>query len=278
MKTYKPTTPSRRKMTGYDFSKLSKVAPLKSLTKGFKKSVGRNNQGKITMRHKGAGVKRLYRMIDFKQDKLDIPAKVSSIEYDPNRSARIALLSYRDGEKRYILAPDGLKAGDLITSFSKEGPAETGNRMKLKYILQGTLVHNIELAPDGGGKLVRSAGAAAEVLANEGGYTQLKMPSSELRLVLENSRASIGQVSNTEHMHIVLGKAGRSRWLGIRPTVRGSAMNPVDHPHGGGEGKQPIGMPPKTPWGKPAYGVKTRRKKKKSTKLIVRRRIKKKRK
>lgn len=265
-------------MTGYDFSGLDKVAPLKPLTRGFKKAVGRNNQGKVTSRHKGSGVKKRYRIIDFKQDKLDISAKVSSIEYDPNRSARIALLSYKDGEKRYILAPDGLKAGDLIMSYKNRGPIEVGNRMKLKYIPQGTAVHNIELMPESGGKLVRSAGAAAGVLASENGYTQLKMPSSEIRLVSENSKASIGQVSNIEHMHIVFGKAGRSRWLGIRPKVRGSAMNPVDHPHGGGEGRQPLGMHPKTPWGKPAYGVKTRKKKKKSSKLIIRRRIKKKRK
>lgn len=272
MKIYKPTTPGRRQMTGYDFSNLSKVKPLKSLTVGYKRSKGRGNSGKITSFHRGGGHKRVYRLIDFRQDKFDIPARVDTIEYDPNRSARIALVTYKDGEKRYILAPDGLKIGDEIQTFSGKGLPEIGNRMKLKYIPPGTLVYNIELNPGQGGKLVRSAGSSAQVLATEEKYTQLKMPSGEIRKILADCFASIGQVSNPDHMHISLGKAGRSRWLGIRPHVRGSAMNPVDHPHGGGEGRQPLGMPPKTPWGKPAYGVKTRKKKKRSSKLILKRR------
>jgi large subunit ribosomal protein L2 len=259
-------------MSGYTFDALTKRPPLKSLTTGMKRAYGRNNQGKITTRHKGGGVKRRYRLIDFIQNKFDIPARVEHLEYDPNRSARIALLVFRDGERRYILAPEELKRGDTVIFYSGRGAVETGNRLQLRYIPQGTLVYNIELTPDGGGKLVRSAGTAAQVLASEGGYTQLKMPSSEIRLVPETARASIGQVSNIEHSSIVLGKAGRSRWLGVRPAVRGSAMNPVDHPHGGGEGRQPLGMPPKTPWGKKAYGVKTRKRKKKSSRLIVRRR------
>lgn len=260
-------------MTGYNFSNLSKVAPLKSLLEGFKRNVGRNNQGVITTRHKGGGVKRLYRFVDFKQNKFDIPGKVLSLEYDPNRSARIALVVYKDGEKRYILAPQDLKVGDRITTFLKAGPISIGNRMPLKYIPQGTLVYNIELRPVQGGKIVRSAGSAAQVLASEGGYVQLKMPSGEQRLVQENNFASIGQVSNIEHMNIVIGKAGRSRHLGIRPTVRASAMNPVDHPYGGGEGSQGRGTKrPKTAHGKVTGGHKTRNKKKKSRKFIIKRR------
>lgn len=260
-------------MTGYDFRGLSKAEPLKSLTFKIKKSFGRANNGRITSGHRGAGHKRLYRLIDFRQDKIDIPAWVKTIEYDPNRSARIALIVYQDGEKRYILSPDGLKIGSEVQTFSAKGNLETGNRMKLKYIPQGTLVHNVELNPGQGGKIVRSAGSSAQVLAQDRKYTQLKMPSGEVRMVLAENLASIGQVSNPEHIHINLGKAGRSRWLGRRPRVRGSAMNPVDHPHGGGEGAQPIGLTgPKTPWGKPARGVKTRKKKKKSGNLIIRRR------
>src|SRR3989344_8578860 len=273
MKQYKPTTSSRRQMTGYDFSGLNRAKPLKSLTFKIKKSFGRANNGRITSGHRGAGYKKLYRLIDFKQGKIEIPARIRTIEYDPNRSARIALIIYGDGEKRYILSPDGLKVGDEIQTFSGKGNIEIGNRMKLRYIPQGTLVHNVELNPGQGGKIVRSAGSSAQVLATEGKYTQLKMPSSEVRMILSENLASIGQVSNPEHIHINLGKAGRSRWLGRMPRVRGSAMNPVDHPHGGGEGAQPIGLTgPKTPWGKPARGVKTRKRKNKSNNLIIRRR------
>ncbi len=271
-KTYKPTTPGRRQMLGYDFSNLSKVDPLKSLTAGFRRAVGRNNQGRITSRHRGAGVKRLYREIDFKQNKINVPANVFSIEYDPNRTVRIARLHYADGERRYIIAPDGLKAGDKIITAEKTA-LEPGNRMKLKNIPQGTIIHNIELHPGKGGQLIRSAGVGATVLAHDGEYVQVVLPSSEVRRFLGEVMASIGQLSNTEHSSIVLGKAGRARYLGRRPKVRGTAMNPVDHPHGGGEGRQPIGMPyPKTPWGKHALGVKTRNKKKKSGKFIIRRR------
>lgn len=257
---------------GYDFSNLSKVKPLKSLTVGLRSRAGRNNQGRVTARHRGGGVKRSYRLIDFKQDKLNVPAKVFSIEYDPNRTVRIARLHYADGEKRYILAPDGLKAGDRLVSAEKTA-LEPGNRMKLKNIPQGTAIHNIELHPGKGGQLIRSAGAAATVLAHEGEYVQVVLPSSEVRKFHGDVMASIGRLSNIEHSSIKIGKAGRSRYLGRRPEVRGSAMNPVDHPHGGGEGRQPIGLKhPKTPWGKPALGVKTRNKKKKSWKFIVRRR------
>ncbi len=259
-------------MLGYDFSNLSKVDPLKSLTAGFRRAVGRNNQGRITSRHRGAGVKRLYREIDFKQNKINVPANVFSIEYDPNRTVRIARLHYADGERRYIIAPDGLKAGDKIITAEKTA-LEPGNRMKLKNIPQGTIIHNIELHPGKGGQLIRSAGVGATVLAHDGEYVQVVLPSSEVRRFLGEVMASIGQLSNTEHSSIVLGKAGRARYLGRRPKVRGTAMNPVDHPHGGGEGRQPIGMPyPKTPWGKHALGVKTRNKKKKSGKFIIRRR------
>lgn len=273
MKNFKPITPSRRQMTGYDFSGLTKVRPLKSLVKSLKRSYGRANNGRLTSRHRGGGHKKLYRIIDFRETKIDIPARVERIEYDPFRSARIALVIYADGEKRYILAPQGQKVGDTVQAFSAKGNPEIGNRMKLRYIPQGTQVHNIELNPGQGGKIVRSAGSAAQVLATEGKYTQLKMPSGEVRMVLAESYASIGQVSNPEHIHINLGKAGRSRWQGRRPHVRGSAMNPVDHPHGGGEGRQGIGLSgPKTPWGKPARGVKTRKRKKKSNNLILKRR------
>lgn len=272
MKTYKGTTPSRRNMTGYDFSNLTKVGPLKSLTRGGKRSVGRNNQGRITTRHKGAGVKRKFREIDFLQNKIGIPAKVTSLEYDPNRTARIALLAYADGEKRYILAPDGMRAGDTVI-MDKKTSLKIGNRMYLKNIPQGTMVHNVELFPGQGGRIAKSAGSGVIVLAKEGKYVQLQMPSSEIRLVLNSCMASIGQISNIEHSSIHIGKAGRSRRMGIRPAVRGSAMNPVDHPHGGGEGRQGIGLKhPKTPWGKPALGVKTRKVKKASQKHIVRRR------
>ncbi len=270
-KKYKPTSPARRQMMGYDFSNLAKIEPLKQLTVGFQRSNGRNNQGRITTRHRGGGVKRSYRIVDFKQDKLNIPAKVFSIEYDPNRTARIARLHYLDGEKRYILAPEGLKAGDTVMT-SEKNKLQPGNRMQLKNIPQGTIIHNIEMHPGKGGQMIRSAGSGATVLSHEGEYVQIVLPSSEARRFHGNVMASIGQLSNAEHSSIIIGKAGRSRYLGRRPAVRGSAMNPVDHPHGGGEGRQPLGMHPKTPWGKPALGVKTRNRKKKSKKFIVRRR------
>jgi len=271
-KKYNPTTPSRRHMLGYDFSNLSKVDPLKSATKGHHRSVGRNNQGRITTRHRGGGVKRLFREVDFIQNKNNVPAKVFSIEYDPNRTSRIARLHYADGEKRYIIAPVGLEVGATIVTSDK-APIEAGNRMKLKNIPQGTEIHNIELHPGKGGQTVKSAGSAATVLAHDAGYVQIVMPSSEVRKFSENSMASIGRVSNIEHATIVIGKAGRSRLMGIRPTVRGSVMNPVDHPHGGGEGRQPIGLRyPKTPWGKHALGVKTRDPKKKTKSFIIQKR------
>jgi large subunit ribosomal protein L2 len=274
MKIYHPTTPSRRHMKGYDFSGLSKITPLKSAVKGFKRSWGRNNKGRITSKHRGGGNKRLYREVDFKQNKLDIPGKVFSIEYDPNRTTRIARIHYADGDKRYILAPQDLSVGDTIITSEKTS-LKPGNRMKLKNIPQGSIVHNIELRPGQGGKLVRSAGSGATVLAKEGGYVQLVMPSSEIRMISEESFASIGQLSNMEHSSITLGKAGRSRWLGRRPKVRGSAMNPVDHPYGGGEGRQGRGTRrPKTAQGKITGGKKTRKKKNKTNKFIVRRRIK----
>ena len=275
MKRYKPTTPSRRGMTGYDFSNITEEKPLKTLTKGGKRSVGRNNQGKITTRHKGSGVKRKYRDIDFLQDKLGVSGSIASIEYDPNRTARIALVNYADGGRRYILVPDGLNVGDKIVS-DKKTDLGIGNRMELRNIPQGTMVHNVELFPGQGGKIGKSAGSSVTVLAKEGKYVQLQMPSSEIKQVLHTCMASIGRISNIEHSSITIGKAGRSRMMGIRPTVRGSAMNPVDHPHGGGEGKQGIGLKyPKTPWGRPALGVKTRNPKKASQKFIVRRRKKK---
>lgn len=267
-------------MTQVDFSLLTKKEPEKKLTKKLIRKVGRGFGGRITTRHKGGGHKRKYRLIDFKRtDKMDMEAKVKAIEYDPNRSAFIALLYYKDGEKRYILSCDKLKIGDSVITQEK-APLKPGNRMQLKNIVPGTQVYNIELMPGKGGQIVRSAGSAAQVLAHEGGYTHLKLPSSEVRMVRENCLATIGQLSNAEHNTLVLGKAGRSRWLGRRPTVRGSAMNPVDHPHGGGENRQSIGLRkgPKTPWGKKALGVKTRKRKKYSNKLILKRRIKKKRK
>ncbi len=262
-------------MQGYDFSNLTKgVAPLKALTYGHHKKVGRNNQGRITSMHRGGGVKRLYRDVDFKQNKYDIPARVATIEYDPNRTSRIALLHYRDGEKRYILAPAELKVDDSVVT-SEKTLVRPGNRMKLKNVPQGTLVHNVELRPGQGGLTVRSAGAGALVLAHDAGMTQLQLPSSEMRLINGECYASIGQLSNAEHNLIWLGKAGRSRWLGRRPKVRGTAQNPVDHPYGGGEGRQGRGTRrPKTRHGKVTGGHKTRLKKKKSNKFIVRRRTK----
>jgi large subunit ribosomal protein L2 len=275
MKDYKPTTPSRRSAQGYDFSDLTKnVAPLKSHTFGMHKSVGRNNQGRVTSMHRGGGVKRLQRMIDFKQQMFDVPAVVAAIEYDPNRTARIARLHFKNGAKSYILAPQDLKVGDSVL-VAEQTPVRPGNRMKLKYMPQGTMVHNIELRPGQGGMAVRSAGAGALVLAHDSGMAQIQMPSSEMRLISGECYASIGQLSNAEHSKIWLGKAGRSRWLGRRPKVRGTAKNPVDHPYGGGEGRQGRGTRrPKTMHGKVTGGHKTRDPKKKSKLFIVRRRIK----
>ncbi|WP_026486968.1 50S ribosomal protein L2 [Caldanaerobius polysaccharolyticus] len=272
IKKYKPTSPGRRFMTVSTFEEVTKTEPEKSLTVSLKKKAGRNVYGRITVRHRGGGHKRLYRIIDFKRDKDGIPAKVASIEYDPNRTAYIALLNYADGEKRYIIAPYGLQVGDTVMS-GENAEIKIGNALPLRNIPVGTIVHNVELVPGKGGQMVRAAGAAAQVIAKEGDYAQLRLPSSEVRMVRLDCKATIGQVSNLDHENISLGKAGRSRWLGIRPTVRGSAMNPVDHPHGGGEGKAPIGRPsPVTPWGKPTLGYKTRKKNKQSDKYIVRRR------
>ena len=276
MKDYKPTTPSRRHMQGYDFSTLTKgIAPLKSHVGGRHRKVGRNNQGRITSMHRGGGVKRLYRDVDFKQTTFtDVPATVIALEYDPNRTARIARLHYANGAKAYILAPQDLKVGDTVTAAEKT-PVRPGNRMKLKNMPQGTMVHNVELAPGRGGQIVRSAGASALVLAHDGGLTQLQLPSSEMRMVNGECYASVGQLSNAEHGLVWLGKAGRSRWLGRRPKVRGTAMNPVDHPYGGGEGRQGRGTrKPKTRHGKITGGHKTRNPKKKSNKFILRRRTK----
>jgi large subunit ribosomal protein L2 len=272
MKQYKPTTPSRRHMTGYSFNSLTKKKPEKKLIRPLKKTGGRGIDGRITVRGKGGGHKRRYRFIDFKMSKFNVPAQVRALEYDPNRSARIALIVYKDGEKSYILAPDGIKNGDNII-FSEKAPIKAGNRMQLKNIPIGIEVHNVELQPGQGGKIAKSAGTSIQVLGNENRFSHLSMPSGEVRMVPEKCMASIGKISNLEHNSIVIGKAGRSRWLGRRPHVRGSAMNPVDHPHGGGEGRQPIGLKhPKTPWGKPALGVKTRKKHKRSNKYIIKRR------
>jgi large subunit ribosomal protein L2 len=256
------------------FEEITKKEPEKSLVVSLNKNSGRNSQGRITIRHRGGGAKKKYRIIDFKRNKDGIPGKVAAIEYDPNRSANIALIHYVDGEKRYILAPYKIKVGDVIES-GENADIKIGNALQLKHIPVGTTVHNVELKPGKGAQLVRSAGAEAQLMAKEGKYAQLKLPSGEFRLVSVECRATIGQVGNLDHELITIGKAGRSRHMGIRPTVRGSAMNPVDHPHGGGEGRAPIGMPaPSTPWGKPALGYKTRKKNKKSDKYIVRRRTK----
>lgn len=271
IKTYNPYTPSRRNMTGSDFSEITKKTPEKALCSSLKKNAGRNNQGKITVRHHGGGNRRLYRNIDFKRNKDGISAKVIGIEYDPNRTANIALICYEDGEKAYILAPEGLKDGMKVMN-GPEAEIRVGNCLPLSEIPVGTLVHNIELYPGKGGQMVRSAGNSAQLMAKEGKYATLRLPSGEMRMVPLVCRASIGTVGNTDHNLIKIGKAGRKRHMGIRPTVRGSVMNPNDHPHGGGEGRAPIGRPgPCTPWGKPALGLKTR-KKKASNKLIVRRR------
>ena len=273
MKIYKPTTPSRRGMTGIDFSQLTKnKKPEKSLLKYVRRDVGRSSSGRISVRHKGGGVKQLYRIIEFSQTKMNLPAKVTALEYDPNRTAFIALIEYADGTKQYVIAPQNLKVGQEVI-FSESSPLISGNRTKLKSIPVGTAVYNIELEPGKGGKIVRSAGSSAQVLAHDGNHVNLKMPSSEIRQFLGECFASIGMVSNPENRFYRVGKAGKNRHRGIRPTVRGSAMNPVDHPHGGGEGRQPIGLKqPKTPWGKPALGVKTRNVKKWSNKLIISRR------
>ena len=272
IKTYKPYTPSRRNMTGSAFDEITKSSPEKSLVVRVKNHAGRNSYGKITVRHHGGGAKKLYRIIDFKRNKDGIEAKVAGIEYDPNRSANIALLQYADGEKRYILAPLGLKDGDKVVS-GENAEIRVGNCLPLKNIPIGASVHNIEMKPGKGGQLVRSAGNSAQLMAKEGKYATLRLPSGEMRMVPIDCRATIGQVGNQDPDLIKIGKAGRKRHMGIRPTVRGSVMNPNDHPHGGGEGKAPIGRPgPVTPWGKPALGLKTRKKNKTSNKMIVRRR------
>jgi len=273
IKTYNPYTPSRRNMTGSDFSEITKSTPEKSLTTSLKKNAGRNNQGKITVRHHGGGNRRKYRIIDFKRNSKDgIVAKVIGIEYDPNRTANIALICYADGEKAYILAPQGLTDGMTVMS-GPEAEVRVGNCLPLEKIPVGTMIHNIELYPGKGGQLVRSAGMSAQLMAKEGKYATLRLPSGEMRMVPLNCRATIGVIGNADHNLVNIGKAGRKRHMGIRPTVRGSVMNPNDHPHGGGEGRAPIGRSgPSTPWGKPALGLKTRKKKKASNKLIVRRR------
>lgn len=272
IKTFNPYTPSRRHMTGSDFSEITKSTPEKSLVAPLSKKAGRNCQGKITVRHRGGGAKRKYRIIDFKRNKDGIPAVVTAIEYDPNRTANIALITYADGVKSYIIAPNGLKVGQKLMS-GPEAEIRVGNCLPLVNIPVGTQVHNIEMYPGKGGQLVRSAGNAAQLMAKEGKYATLRLPSGEMRMVPIQGRATIGQVGNADHELINIGKAGRKRHMGIRPTVRGSVMNPNDHPHGGGEGRSPIGRPgPVTPWGKPALGLKTRKKNKKSNKMIVRRR------
>ena len=271
IKTFNPYTPSRRAMTMLDNAEITKATPEKSLTKSLKKTAGRNNQGKITVRHHGGGSRRKYRIIDFKRNKVDIPATVKSIEYDPNRTANIALISYADGEKAYILAPNGLKVGDVLMN-GENAEVKVGNCLPLSAIPVGTEIHNIELYPGKGGQLVRAAGNVAQLMAKEGKYATLRLPSGEMRMVPLVCRATIGTVGNIEHGLVNIGKAGRKRHMGIRPTVRGSVMNPNDHPHGGGEGKTGIGRPgPCTPWGKPALGLKTRKKNKQSNKLIIRR-------
>lgn len=270
IKKFKPTSPSLRQMTVLTSKDLSQVAPLKSLLSIKKTTAGRNNSGRITVRHKGGGVKQKYRIIDFKRDKLDIPATVATVEYDPNRTCNIALLNYKDGEKRYILAPLGLKVGDIVVS-SDSADIKVGNSKQLKDIPIGTLVHNVELYPRSGGQMARTAGSYAQLMAKEGNEALLRLPSGELRKVKDICRASIGQVGNLEHEQVVIGKAGKSRHRGIRPAVRGVVMNPVDHPHGGGEGRTSGGRHPVTPWGQPTRGYKTR-KNKRTTKFIVKRR------
>ena len=271
LKVPKPKTPGTRDAALPSFEGITRKKPEKSLLRPLSKAAGRNNRGKITTRHRGGGSKRMYRLIDFKRDKLGVPGKVASIEYDPNRSARIALINYADGEKRYILAPVGLEVGTRIESGPR-AEIKPGNTLPLRHIPAGTLVHNLELTPGRGGQVVRSAGVAAQVLSREDPYVLIRLPSGEVRRVLVNCQATVGQVGNIDHKNVKLGKAGKTRYQGRRPQVRGVAMNPNDHPHGGGEGRSPIGLPgPKTPWGKPALGYKTRSKKKSSSKFIVRR-------
>ena len=271
IKVYKPTTPSRRNMTGYSFEEITKDTPERSLIVLRKAHAGRNNFGRITVRHQGGGQRQYIRMVDFKRNKIGIPASVSAIEYDPNRTARLALLVYADGEKRYIIAPVGLKVDDAVLT-GPEAEIRPGNSLPISNIPVGTMVHNIEIAVGKGGQLVRSAGTSAQLLAKEGDYAQIRMPSGEVRLIRQDCYATVGQVGNTDHSNIKLGKAGRKRHMGIKPTVRGTAMSPRDHPHGGGEGRQPTGMAsPKTPWGKPTRGYRTRRNKV-TNQFIVRRR------
>lgn len=271
LKVYRPTSPGRRGMSGSTFEEITKSRPEKSLLKPLKKRGGRNNQGRMTVRHRGGGAKRRLRIIDFRRDKIGVPGRVAAIEYDPNRSANIALIYYADGEKRYILAPLGLKVGDTVKSGS-DAEIKLGNALPLRLIPSGTMLHNIEMDKGRGGQMVRSAGAAAQLMAKEGRHVLVRLPSGEMRRVDSNCVATIGQVGNIDRRSIKMGKAGRRRWLGWRPTVRGSAMTPRDHPHGGGEGRSPIGLPgPKTPWGKPALGYRTR-KLKASDRLIVKRR------
>lgn len=271
VKIYKPVTPGFRNRTGYTFEEITKSKPERSLIVFRKSTGGRNNLGRVTVRHRGGGVRRFIRIIDVKRNKTNVPAKVAAIEYDPNRTARIALLNYVDGEKRYILAPIGLKVGDMVVS-GPNAEIRVGNAMPIANIPVGSTIHNIELKPGRGGQVVRAAGASAQLVAKEGDYAQVRLPSGEVRMVLQVCYATIGQIGNVDHSNIKLGKAGRKRHLGIRPTVRGTAMSPRDHPHGGGEGRQPVGMAgPKTPWGKPALGYKTRRNKK-TDRFIVRRR------
>ena len=271
IRVYKPTSPARRLMSVNAFEEITKTSPEKALVRNKPKHAGRNSQGKITVRHQGGGNKQKYRAIDFKRNKLLVPAKVAAIEYDPNRSAFIALLHYLDGEKRYILAPVGLKTGDTVVA-GEGADIKPGNAMPLSQIPTGTLIHNLEIRPGSGGQLVRSAGVYAQLMAKEGGFAQVRLPSGEIRKLPLGAQATIGAVGNTDHENVRIGKAGRHRHMGVRPTVRGSAMNPVDHPHGGGEGKSPVGMPaPMTPWGKPSRGVKTRSHKKYSNRLIVKR-------
>jgi large subunit ribosomal protein L2 len=271
LKQYRPTSPGRRGMTGSSFEEITKAKPEKSLLAPKKRKAGRSNQGKITVRHRGGGAKRRLRVLDFKRDKLGVPGRVAAIEYDPNRSARIALIHYADGDKRYILAPNELKVDDSIKSGA-DAEVKPGNALPLKQIPTGTMIHNIEMEVGKGGQLVRSAGVAAQLMAKEGKYALVRLPSGEVRRISIECLATIGQVGNVDHRSVNLGKAGRKRWMGWRPTVRGSAMNPSDHPHGGGEGRAPIGLPgPKTPWGKPALGYRTR-KAKASDRMIVKRR------
>lgn len=272
IKTYKPTTPGRRGMSVIDYSGLSKNGPEKSLLEPLKKHAGRNSYGRITVRHKGGGNRNKYRIIDFKRNKSGIDAQVASLEYDPNRTAFIALVKYEDGEKRYIIAPEGLKVGDTVRSGA-DADIKPGNALPMSAIPVGTVIHNVELHPGKGAQLVRSAGNMAQLMAKENGYAMIRLPSGELRNIPENCMATIGVVSNADHSNVSLGKAGRTRHMGVRPTVRGSVMNPNDHPHGGGEGKSPVGRPgPCTPWGKPAMGYKTRRTKNSTDKFIVKRR------